>query len=73
MDCAAECGNWTEGTDCDLKHIMLAHFIQLLLSIEGRRSKADDHAMLSQLESLNPEAGRQFLEHIILQKRNHVW
>ncbi|KIJ36750.1 hypothetical protein M422DRAFT_178931 [Sphaerobolus stellatus SS14] len=46
--------------------------LKLILSAESKKSgKSDDAALLAELERISPEAGQQFLEHIVLNKRNH--
>jgi len=50
--------------------------VQLLMQREGgkRREKPeDDLALLDQIQAVNPSAGSQYLEHIVLQRRNPVW
>ncbi|GJJ14976.1 hypothetical protein Clacol_009246 [Clathrus columnatus] len=46
--------------------------LKLLMDMEGKRSsKADDIALLSQLEAINTEAGQRFLEHLVLTRNNN--
>lgn len=46
---------------------------KLLMSGQAKRSaKADDGVLLSQIEAVDVEAGKQFLEYIVLHKQSNV-
>ena len=57
-------------SDAGLKHNRLLQLLMTLLS--GKRKQEDDRVLLDQIRDANPSAGAQFLEHLVLQKRNAV-